>query len=101
MERNKSTELNEIIEGLHYGQVIEFKYGDIEYALENYKLENDDHHSLCLYKFDKDDKVGTLIFADKIAEWDTAVLFRDIYCSDLTGEWVDFPEETFVKIFQE
>ncbi len=82
MENNKNTELNEILEGLHYGQVVEFKCGGVEYALESYKLEGNDYHSLCLYKFNKDDRVGTLVFADKITyfgESDYPIKFKDNY----------------------
>ena len=36
-----------------------------------------------------------------IAEWDTAVLFRNIYCSDLTSKWINFSKETTVELFEE
>ena len=108
MDNNKSTELNEILEGLHYGQVIEFKYGGVEFALESYKLDGDDYHSLCLYKFSDGDKVGTLVFADKISyfgESDYPVKFEDNYPIEeikiILAKEKTFDNKSFLDVFED
>jgi hypothetical protein len=67
MVNKTESELNEILEALHYGQVVSFNYQGRYYGLESFKRDNDSFHSLSLCYTDKGETSGHIVFADKIS----------------------------------
>ena len=67
MANKTESELNEILEALHYGQVVSFTFQDKYYGVESFKRDGDDFHSLNLCYTDKDETSGHIVFADRIS----------------------------------
>ena len=82
MDSKRINQLNEVIEGLHWGQVIEFEFRKKKYALEGFQRKGDSYHSLCLFVYDKSEIEGSLVFADRITFFgagDYPMKFQDNY----------------------
>lgn len=108
MEKSSINELNEIIEGLHWGQVIEFFFNNTRYAFESYQQDGNNYHTLCLFVYDKSETVGTLVFADKITyhgEGDYPTKFQDNYPIEEIKEILEkekaFHGKSFLEAFED
>lgn len=67
MVSKTESKLNEILEALHYGQVVSFNYRGRYYGLESFRRDGDSFHSLSLCYTEKGETTGHVIFADKIS----------------------------------
>ena len=82
MTSKTESELNEILEALHYGQAVSFNYRDRYYGLESFKRDGDSYHSLSLCYTENNETVGHVVFADKISYFgktDYPVKFENNY----------------------
>ena len=78
MTSKTESELNEILEALHYGQVVSFNYRDRYYGLESFKRDGDSYHCYT----ENNETVGHVVFADKISYFgktDYPVKFENNY----------------------
>ncbi len=81
---NYRTELiNDILEALHYGQVVQFTYCGHIYAFESLRRTGDDFHTLGLYHQVPNEPISRLVFKDKISftgtSTDYPIKFEDNY----------------------